>query len=170
MADSGNLFVGEEEVEGVPWPSVLWEDSLTRFENLVDSKKFNQNSDYVKVAKQIRGTYIIIINYFHTFPEFDTSTEALNLTFNCMDGLEQIEAENKNDSTYFRALLAGIKEMSILVNTSCFVTHDSMNVKAKKDQDFITDPPLPKKKQKVKPTPIQAIEKGSCCASSHYTK
>ena len=68
-----------------------------------------------------------------------------NLTFNCLDGLEQIQTETPSDNKYFRALSAGIKEMAIQVNTSCFVTHDSMKVKAKKNQDILLDPPLPKK-------------------------
>ena len=59
-----------------------------------------------------------------------------------MDGLEQIQTENPSDSKYFRALLAGIKEMAIQVNT-----HDSMKVKAKKNQDILLDPPLPKKQK-----------------------
>ena len=104
------------------------------------SGRGTQNSTYVKIAKQIRGTYFIIMNYFNTFPEFDKWKEALILTFNCMDGLKQIERENPSDDKYFRALLKGIKEMAIEVNTACFVTHDSVT---KENQHILYDPPLP---------------------------
>ena len=72
--------MAEVEVQAVE----LWEDNHSRFENLFQEKRhfYESNSPFFEVVRKIRGTFIIITNYFNTFPEFSATQEALNLTFN----------------------------------------------------------------------------------------
>ena len=115
--------MAEVEVQAVE----LWEDNHSRFETLFQEKRtyYKPNSTFFKIVSKIRGTFIIIINYFNTFPEFSTSPEALNLTFNGNDELERLLREYTDDESYFTGLLKCLKTIASEVHTACFVTHNS---------------------------------------------
>ena len=126
MAECGDVQCCEmAEVE--LQPVELWEDNHSRFENLFQEKRnlYQENSPFFDYVRKIRGTYIIIINYFNTFSEFATTPEALNLTFNCNDELDRIWKEYTSDETYFTSLLKCLKTVADEVHTRCFVTHNT---------------------------------------------
>ena len=95
-------------------PVELWEDSHGRFEQKVHelSPKYEPNSPFFKITKQIRGCFVIIINYYTTFTEFTSSQEALNLTFGALDEFTRLENTYKDDESYYVNLFKSIKEMS----------------------------------------------------------
>lgn len=103
-------------------PVELWEDNHSRFEQEVQEKShlYNPNSPFYTVVSQIRGTFIIIINYYTTFPEFSNTQEALNLTFGAMDELENIKQAYLDDQSYYLNLLKCIKDLASKVHMSCF--------------------------------------------------
>ena len=115
--------MAEVEVQAVE----LWEDNHSRFENLFQEKRkfYKINSPFFQIVSQIRGTFIIIINYFNTFPEFSTSKEALDLIFNGNDELNRLMQEYTDDETYFIGLLNSLKAIANEVHTRCFVTHNT---------------------------------------------
>ena len=113
----------EVEVQAVE----LWEDNHSRFEALFQEKRsfYKPSSQFFKIVSKIRGTYIIIINYFNTFTEFSTSPEALNLTFSANDELERLLRDYQDDESYFTGLLKCLKEIASEVHTACLVTHNT---------------------------------------------
>ena len=145
--------MAEVEVQAVE----LWEDNHSRFESLFQEKRnfYKPNSQFFKIVSKIRGTFIIIINYFNTFPEFSTSPEALNLTFSANDELESLLREYQDDESYFTGLLKCLKEIASEVHTACLVTHNtdykmpkkSASQAYKKTRNQISD--IPAKKQKT---------------------
>ena len=86
-------------------PSDLWEESYTKFENYVKTKNFKANSKFEEVASEIRGMFMIIVNYHHTFPKYDSSQEALDLTRNCLAFLDEIRQNNHGDQNFFQPYL-----------------------------------------------------------------
>ena len=164
MADGGVQCSEMEEVE--LQASELWEDNHSRFENLFQEKRqyYKPNSSFFQVVSKIRGTYILIINYFHTFPEFGTSQEALNLTFNANDELNRLLTEYTDDQTYFTSLFESLKQIADQVHTACFITHNvntefKMRKKpasqAKKTKNNETNGPAKKQKTSSSNIPLK---------------
>ena len=106
-------------------PVELWEDNHSHFEQEVQEKshKYKSDSPFFKVVSQIRGTFIIIINYYTTFPEFSNTQEALNLTFGAMDELENIKKAYLDDEPYYLNLLKCMKDLANKVHMSCISTN-----------------------------------------------
>ena len=112
---------------------------------------YKPNSKFFEVVRKIRGTFIIIINYFNTFPEFSTTQEALNLTFNANDELDRLLKEYVDDETYFTSLLQSLKTIAEQVHTACFITHNvSSEYKMKKKSASQTKKKLRKKRNKLR--------------------
>ena len=102
----------------------LWEESYANYEHYLTSKKFRPGTQLYDLTCKIRGTFILIVNYFQTFPEFGNSPEAMDLTCNALDDLDTIREENIGDEVYFPALLTGLKIITMEINTACFVIGD----------------------------------------------
>ena len=129
----------------------IWEESYSKYELYVSSKKFRPGTYLHDLTSKIRGTFILIINYFTTFPEFGNSPEALYLTSNAHHDLETSKKENIGDDIYFSALLTGLKIITMQINTACFVISDY-------EHDRVENVPAKRKRVESRPGRTQIRE------------
>ena len=106
-------------------PILMWEDSYFQFENLMAEHKITAISEFYDLVSEIRGTFVLIINYFQTFPKFSTSTEAPNQTFSALDVLDKCKQNSKTLPNYLSNLTEYLEEAAMEVHTACFITHRS---------------------------------------------
>ena len=130
MADSDKQCCEMEEMDLDALE--LWEDSHGNFEQKVHERSVhyesNPNSPFFEITKQIRGCFVIIINYYTTFPEFASSQVALNLAFGALDEFTRLENTYTKDEEYYVNFLKSIKDISSHVHNTC-VTSGNSNFK-----------------------------------------
>ena len=145
MAESDEQLCEMKELD--LQPVELWEDKHSLFEQEVHEKsqKYSPNSPFYQVVSQIRGTFIIIINYYNTFPEFSNTQEALNLTFGALDELEDLKKDFVNDEKYYTSLLSTMKDLASKVHSLCFNTNNSALPAPQQTSQTIPKPSVLKK-------------------------
>ena len=164
-------------------PILMWEDSYSQFESLMTEHKITPISNCYELVSEIRGTFVLIINYFQTFQKFDTSTEALNQTFSALDVLDKCKQNAKSLQDYLNNLMAYLEDAAMEVHTACFITHRSKAKIAQNSDTQINLKPLEivteteietatgaKKKKKKNIRNNQTTERGCKCITFNSTK
>ena len=105
-------------------PADLWEEHYSKYELFIQTKRYPIRSHYHEIASVIRGTYVLIIQHLNTYHWFAGTPEAVNLTYNSLDVLDNLRKAHPNDEQYLEELFIVIKDIVMEVHNACFVTHN----------------------------------------------